>query len=79
MASRKPNKRKEAIPTDGDTSSVPLPQEKKPMAHWAVENKELFIDLALEQIKIGNRLRKGLRLRDAKLLSMVLRKTQDLV
>lgn len=48
MASRKPNKRKEAIPTDGDTSSVPLPQEKKPMAHWGVENKELFIDLALE-------------------------------
>lgn len=55
MASRKPNKGKEAILTSGDTGGVPLSQEKKPMAHWTSENKDQFIDLALEQIKIGNK------------------------
>lgn len=31
------------------------------MAHWTAEDKELFIDLALEQIKIENRPGKGFK------------------
>lgn len=56
MASKKPNKGKEP---SGDTAGVQPLQDKKPPAHWTTENKELFIDLALEQIKIGNRPGKG--------------------
>lgn len=57
MASRKSNKDKETAPT----SSVQPLQDKKPPAHWTIENKEIFIDLCLEQIKIGNRPGKGFR------------------
>lgn len=60
MASRKPNKEKEPTLTSGDTD-VPSPQENKPVAHWSAENKKLFIDLTLKQIKIGNRPGKGFK------------------
>lgn len=61
MASRKTNKGKETNPTNRETGRVTSPQEKKSIAHWTTENKELFIDLALQQIKIGNRPGKGFK------------------
>lgn len=55
---KKPNKGKEAVPTSGNTVES-LFHKRKTNGLLDVENKELFIDLALEQAKIGNRHGKG--------------------
>lgn len=58
------NKEKEATPTSGDIDGMcNLHKRKKPIGNSSLdmENKELFIDLALEQIKIGHRSGKGFK------------------
>lgn len=61
MASKKANKGKETAPTSEDTTRVQHLQDKKPPAHWTTKNKELSINLALDQMKIGNRPGKGFK------------------
>lgn len=55
MDLEKANKGKETAPTSVDTAEIQPLQDKKTPAHWTTKNKELFIKLSLEEIKIRNR------------------------